>query len=86
MAAIAKTNRIDLRISDEDKAIIEQAADIKNISLSNYIISIVLKQAELDIEANEKIYLGKEDYEYVLDLIENPPEPTQALKELFNDN
>ena len=86
MAAIAKTNRIDLRISDEDKAIIEQAADIKNISLSNYIISIVLKQAELDIEANEKIYLCKEDYEYVLDLIENPPEPTKALKELFNDN
>ena len=82
MAATVKTNRIDLRISNEDKAILEQAADLKNVSLSNYILSIIMKQAELDIIENEQISLSKKDFDYFLDLIENPVEETPALKRL----
>lgn len=33
----------------------------------------------------EKIRLCKEDYEEVNNLIDNPPEPTPALKELFKE-
>ncbi len=85
MAAIAKTSRIDLRISDEDKSLLEQAADIKNVSLSNYILSIIMKQAELDVRANENLVLSDEGAKFVLDLLDNPPEPTPALKKLIEN-
>ena len=85
MAAIAKTSRIDLRISNEDKALLEQAADIKNISLSNYILSIIIKQAELDVRADEKIILNENQAQFVLNLLDNPPEPTPALKRLIEN-
>ena len=85
MAAIAKTSRIDLRISDEDKSLLEQAADIKNVSLSNYILSIIMKQAELDVRTNENLILSDEGAKFVLDLLDNPPEPTPALKKLIDN-
>lgn len=83
MAAIARTSRIDLRISDDDKNLLEQAADIKNISLSNYILSIVLKQAELDIKENEKIHLSEAGFKNLIDMMDNPPDPTPALKRIL---
>ena len=85
MAAVAKTNRIDLRISSEDKSLLEQAADIKNVSLSNYILSIIMKQAELDVKANEKIVLSDEGAKFILEMFDNPPEPTPALKQLIKN-
>lgn len=85
MAAIAKTSRIDLRISNEDKAMLEHAADIKNVSLTNYILSIIMKQAELDVDAYERIMLSEEDAVLVLDLLKNPPKQTPALKKLIED-
>ena len=45
-----------------------------------------MKQAELDIEANKRILLNEEEGKRFLDLLSNPPEPTQALKDLFKND
>ncbi len=83
MAVVVKTNRIDIRLTDSDKALIEKAADINRQSISSYIISVVIKQAQLDLLENEKIVLSNEDRDFLLNLLENPGEPNLALKELF---
>ena len=83
MAVVVKTNRIDIRLTDSDKALIEKAADINRQSISSYIISVVIKQAQLDLLENEKIVLSNEDRDFLLNLLENPGEPSLALKELF---
>ena len=72
-----------IRISDEGKNILEQAAEINKTSLSNYIMLIILKQAVLDIKENEKIHLTGKSAKIMLDLLTNPPEPNDALKELL---
>lgn len=83
MSIAIKNSRIDLRVSEEDKAMIEQAANSSRMSLSNYIISIVLKQAELDVKKDEVIKLSDEGSKRLLDLLVNPPEATDSLKELL---
>ena len=83
MAIAIKTNRIDIRLTDEDKEMIEKAAYTNRQSLSSYIISVVIKQAQLDLLQNETIHLCNEDRDYLLSVLDNPPEPTQALKDLF---
>lgn len=83
MAVSTKNNRIDLRIDDINKEILERAAHIRNLSLTAYITSVCLNQAKLDIQENESLYLSGKDRDLVYQLLENTPEPNEALKELF---
>lgn len=83
MAAIVKNNRIHIRVSDEDKELIELAAQYNKQSLSAYIFDIVMKQAKLDVKKNETIVLNNKQRDLVLSLLENPPKANEALKDLF---
>lgn len=83
MAVTTKTSRIDIRLSEDDKNMIEQAAAFNRQSTTSYIISVVVKQAQLDLKRSELLNLSKEDFEYLLDLLKNPREPNERLKALF---
>ena len=83
MAAIVKNNRIHFRVSDEDKELIELAAQYNKQSLSAYIFDIVMKQAELDVKKNESIMLNNKQRDLLLELLENPPKANDYLKKLF---
>lgn len=50
MAMKNKTERISIRLSIEDKRAIKEAALINKTSISDYILSVVLKKAQLDIK------------------------------------
>lgn len=75
-----KDNRIDLRISLDEKELLEKAASIKRLSLSSYIVSNCLEAARKDMEDYHKFVLSDRDRDLFLSLIENPPEPNEALK------
>lgn len=83
MAALTKNNRIDIRLSDEDKRLIEKAASCSRQSISSYIISVIIKQAELDLKEYETLVLSNQDRDFILNLLDNPDEPNEALKSLF---
>lgn len=83
MAVAIKEKRIEFRVPDEAKKTIEDAAKLSNISLSSYILTVVLKQAKLDLAQNEMITLNNEDRDALMEALNNPPEPNDALKGLF---
>ena len=83
MAVSLKNNRIDIRVDDINKETLERAAQIKNLSLTAYITSVCPNQAKLDIQENETLFLSGKDRELVYQLLENTPEPNDALKGLF---
>ncbi len=84
MAVAIKDVRIDLRTNFKQKSLLEKAAELKHISLSSYILSTSLKQAQLDLAENETLVLSNQDRDLIMNLLDNPPEPNQALKGLFN--
>ena len=83
MAVAVKDSRVDFRVSDVQKSLLERAAEIKHLSLSSYILSSSIKQAELDIAENEKLILSNRDRDLVMSALENPPEPNEALRGMF---
>lgn len=83
MAVAVKDSRVDFRVSDIQKALLERAAEIKHLSLSSYILSSSIKQAELDIAENEILILSNRDRDLIMSALENPPEPNEALKGMF---
>lgn len=83
MAVAIKDVRIDLRASANQKTLLEQAAELKHVSLSSYVLASSLKQAQLDLAENETLLLSNRDRDLVMSILENPPEPNEALKGLF---
>lgn len=83
MAVAVKDSRVDFRVSDVQKSLLEKVAQIKHLSLSSYILSSSIKQAELDISENEMLTLSNKDRDLVMSILENPPKHNEALKRLF---
>ena len=83
MAVLTKNNRIDIRLSDEDKRLIEKAASCFSQSISSYILTVVIKQAKLDLMDYGAIVLSNQDRDYVLNKTDEPGEPNDNLKNLF---
>ncbi|MEH1873383.1 type II toxin-antitoxin system TacA family antitoxin [Nostoc sp.] len=76
----AKDCRIDLRVTQEQKEILERAASLKGISLSAYTLFHVLPVAKQDIDANERLVLSNVDRDLFMSVMENPPELKGKLK------
>lgn len=77
-----KISRLSMRISQEDKETLELAAASKGVSLCSYILSAVMERAEEDLRGRE-IELTRKSWNQLMDLIENPPKPNEALQELL---
>ena len=83
MAVTVKEKRIEFRVPDEAKKIIEDAARLSNVSISSYILSVTLKQAKLDLAQNETIVLNNLERDALMNALSKPAKPNEALKDLF---
>jgi uncharacterized protein (DUF1778 family) len=75
-----KDYRIDLRVTEEQKEILERAASFRGISLSAYTLSHVLPIAKQDIDTYERLVLSNRDRDLFMSVMENPPELKGKLK------
>ena len=80
-----KDSRIDLRVTKEQKAILEKAASIKGVPLSAYTLLHLLPLAQQEIENQEKLTLSNRDRDLFLAAIDNPPKLTGELKSAIAD-
>lgn len=76
---------IHMRINPKTKALLQHAAALSgHTSLSGFISSVATQEARKIIRREEVTLLSDEGMDYVLDLINNPPEPNQNLKDLMS--
>ncbi|RZJ74279.1 MAG: DUF1778 domain-containing protein [Flavobacterium sp.] len=79
--AITVNDRIDVRISREQKELIKYASELSGFkSLSEFIVYHVQAQAQKIIKDSNMILSSMEDKRIFLDAILNPAEPNEALK------
>lgn len=76
----AKDSRIDLRVTAEQKTLLEQAASLSGVSLSAYTLLHLLPQAQQDIERQERLTLSNCDRDLFLSALANPPKLKGKLK------
>ncbi|MBQ9626239.1 MAG: DUF1778 domain-containing protein, partial [Treponema sp.] len=82
-AVAVKSQRIDFRANAKQKSILEKAAGLKNLTLSSYILTSSLRQAQIDLAENDTLLLSDKSRNLVMSALENPPKPNAALKGLF---
>ncbi len=74
-------DRIDVRISKEQKELIKYASSLRGFkSLSEFIVYCVSTEASKIIMDNERVLKTIEDNEIFVNAILNPPAPGEGLK------
>jgi uncharacterized protein (DUF1778 family) len=76
----AKTYRFDARLNEEQKLIIQRAADLEGRSMTDFVIHSAQQAAQRTIEDRAILVLSARDAEMVVDAILNPPDPGPVMR------
>ncbi len=74
-----RTDRIELRATRDEKALLAKAAAYERLDLTSFVMRSALPAAREVVERRERIILSERDTARVLDLLENPPSPNKRL-------
>ncbi|OGA01157.1 MAG: hypothetical protein A2Z64_00505 [Betaproteobacteria bacterium RIFCSPLOWO2_02_67_12] len=78
--AIAKQDRIGARVPREVYEMLCRAAELSGATVNQFLVQSALKEAQAVIEREEVIRLSPRDWNWLLELMENPPKPNPKLK------
>lgn len=85
MATLAN-DRIDIRISKENKDLIKYAAEISGFkTVSEFIISLAKNEAKRIIKEESKLLKTLDDKVLFVETLLNPPAPNKALKSALDN-
>ena len=80
-ATSGNTERLSIRLSSESKHAIAQAATITGQSISDFTVSIVLREAREVLHENHRTRLSDRDWKLFIEALEETDaEPNAALK------
>lgn len=79
-AATAKQDRIGARVPHEVYEMLCRAAELTGATVNQFLVQSALKEAQAVIEREEVIRLSPRDWNWLLDLLENPPPPNARLQ------
>lgn len=83
MASQSKKERLECRLSSDDKASIEAAASLEKVSVSQFIVDSACKRAQLLLEEHSRIKLTEQGWLAVIAALDNPPAPNEPLQRAF---
>lgn len=79
-AAKKKEERIDIRVDDETKELIEKAASIAGMTVSSFTLYMTLHAAKEKILEHGRLSLSNADRDLFIDTVLNPPKANKALR------
>lgn len=76
-----RQERVSLRLSPQSKRKLERAAAYSDKTLTDFVVDVALQKAEAVVREHEMITLTPEEWERFQEMLLNPPEPNEKLKE-----
>ena len=77
---ISKQDRIGARVPHEVYETLCKAAELSGATVNQFLVQSALKEAQAVIEREQLIRLSVRDWNWMLDLLENPSKPNARLK------
>lgn len=78
--ATAKQDRIGARVPHDVYETLCRAAELTGATVNQFLVQAALKEAQAVIEREEVIRLSPRDWNWLLERLENPPEPNARLQ------
>jgi len=86
MVKTEKMDRIDLRITREQKKLLARAAALSGVSMSSFLVNNALDQAKRIVVKSETITLSDRDRDLFYSILKNPPKPNKNLVKLMRNH
>ena len=77
---VPKQDRIGARVSHDVYQTLVRAAELTGATVNQFLVQSALKEAQAVIEREQVIRLSCADWNWMLELLDNPPEPNEKLK------
>ena len=81
-----RSERINLRLSETAKRRIERAASVEGKTVSAFIVSSALENADKTVRRHETIALAHEDATRYFDALSDPPPPNDRLRAALEEH
>jgi uncharacterized protein (DUF1778 family) len=72
-----RTERLDARVTQEEKEIIQTAAHLRGTSITDFVVMSAKEVAARIIRENESLTLSRQSREVFVDALLNPPKPNE---------
>ena len=82
--AAPKNTAIQIRASDETKAMLNRAASIRGQSLSDFVLQSAQREAQETILDQRVFVLSEEKWDELMAILDGPPRPNDKLRELMH--
>ncbi|MCI0441371.1 MAG: DUF1778 domain-containing protein [Chloroflexi bacterium] len=76
-----KRERLEARVSRDQKELFLRAAELRGCSLSEFVVSTLQEAATRAIKESEALELSERERGVFVDALLNPPAPNRALRE-----
>ena len=76
----SKAYRFDARLNEEQKVLIQRAADLEGRTMTDFVLHSAETAAERTIEERAMLILSARETEVFIDAILNPAEPGRVLR------
>lgn len=76
-----RAERLEARVTAEQKRLIEQAAALQGRSVTDFVLSSVQDAARRAIEEHQRLELSVRDSQAFVEALLNPPPPNDRLRE-----
>jgi uncharacterized protein (DUF1778 family) len=74
-----RSDRIELRITPQEKALLARAAALEHLDLTSFVLRAAVPTAREVVARMEQVTLSERDTLQVLRLLEKPPRPSAKL-------
>jgi uncharacterized protein (DUF1778 family) len=78
--ATTKRERLEARITAEQKELFQRAADLSGRSLTDFVVASVQEAAQEVVRRHDVIVLSPRDSLRFVDALLDPPEPNERLR------
>ena len=82
MALAERAERLDARVTREDKELFQEAATVKGLTLTAFVTSSVREAAVRTLKEQHVIELGRKDRQTFAEAMLNPDLPNENLRRL----
>lgn len=82
MASTARLRqeRLEARVTEDQKSLFEKAATVKGVSLSQFVITSAQEAATRVLDEQQSIELGRRDQEMFINALLSPVSPNERLR------
>lgn len=78
-----RSSRLGIRATPEQQALLKRAAEARHKSLTEFVLDSACAAAEQTLLEQRLFMVSGDEYQAILDLLEQPPQDNPGLERLF---